>query len=153
MKITVVFDSLEEFQKHMTTGRASMNITPEGVTISQEGVIPCSTKEPQEPESREYAAHVSGMCPVTAQEPVQEPEKEPEPAEELPFKEDPKPAAAPTIDAVRKLLAELNKRAGKNVAKDLIKAIGYKKLTEVPAEKLQELAETAMEEAVKYGEE
>lgn len=120
MKITVVFDSLEEFRQHFGTT--------------------CAPTEP-----------------VKVWEPVQEPEKEPEPAEELPFKEDPKPAEkpaeAPTIDAVRKLLAELNKRAGKNVAKDLIKAIGYKKLTEVPAEKLQELAETAMEEAVKYGEE
>lgn len=141
MKITVVFDSLEEFQKHMTTGRTSMTITQGGATLAPEGaIIPCSAEKPQEI-TRE------------PQEPVQEPEKELEPAEELPFKEDPKPAAAPTVDAVRKLLAELNKRAGKNVAKDLIKAIGYKKLTEVPAEKLQELAETAMEEAVKYGEE
>lgn len=143
MKITVTFDSLEEFQKHMTTGREKVEITAQGLTAS-----PAPILEPEEP--REEAAHVSGMCPITAQAPAG--------AAEVPFTED-KPAEpekpaekAPSVsvEEVRKLLADINKRAGKNVAKDLIKAAGYKKLTDVPAEKLPELKAVAEKEAETY---
>ena len=156
MKITVVFDSLEEFQKHMTTGREKVEITAQGLTAS-----PAPILEPEEP--RENAAHVSGMCPITTQEPAQEPAgapeapkkkpeksaekpQEPEKAPDLPFTEDKKV----TVEEVRKILADLNKAAGKNVAKDLIKAVGFKRLTEVTEGALPALKNMAEEEARKY---
>ena len=138
MKITVVFDSLEEFQKHMTTGRMSTIITPEGVTIAQEGVIPCSAEKPQE----------------DTQEPVQEAAAAPEePKAEKKPKEDPKPAEGPTEDdrvKIRKQLADLNKKAGKNVAKELIQQVGAKKLTDVPLGALPTLQNLIDEEAKRY---
>lgn len=134
MKITVVFDSLEEFRQHFGTTCA-----------------PAEAVQVWEPEPREEAAHVSGMCPTT----VQEPEKEPEPAEEVPFKEDPKPAEkpapkAPRVEEVRKALAALNKKAGKNIAKELIASVGYKKLTEVPEGALVTLQSLIEEEEKNY---
>lgn len=161
MKITVVFDSLEEFQKHMTTGREKVEIAAQGLTAT-----PAPILEPEEP--RENAAHVSGMCPITTQEHAQEPAgdpeapkleknpkeyekpaekpQEPEKAPDLPFTEDKKV----TVEEVRKILADLNKAAGKNVAKDLIKAVGFKRLTEVMEGALPALKSMAEEEARKY---
>lgn len=51
----------------------------------------------------------------------------------------------PTIDkpTARKVLADLNKKAGTNKAAELIKAAGYGKLTEVPDEALAGIVEEA----------
>lgn len=56
-----------------------------------------------------------------------------------------KPAPAPKVDkpAVRKILADLNKAAGTNKAAELIKAVGYGKLSEVPDDLLPGIAEEA----------
>ena len=119
MKITVTFDSLEEMYAHMRLN---------------EGF------EPEEP--REDAAHVSGMCPITTQEPAQEPEENP------PFDE--KPAEAITEDfrvEVRKILAKLNKATTKSTAGDLIESMGVstRKLSDVPLEDLPALMKKAKE--------
>lgn len=116
MKITITFDSAEEFLQHIRVGQQQDQIMPE--------------PEPQEPAG---AAEV----PFTEDKPA-EPEN---PVEKAP---------SVSVEEVRKLLADLNKRAGKNVAKDLIKAAGYKKLTDVPAEKLPELKAAAEKEAETY---
>ena len=130
MKITVTFDSLEEFQKHMTTGREKVEITAQGLTASPAPILEPAPVEPQEPAG---AAEV----PFTEDKPV-EPEKLAEKAPSV------------SVEEVRKLLADLNKKAGKNVAKELIRDVGYKKLTDVPAEKLPELKAVAEKEAETY---
>ena len=140
MKITVVFDSLEEFQKHMTTGRERVEITAQGLTAT-----PAPILEPQEPAGAPEAPEPEKKPENPAEKP-----QEPAGAAEVPFTEDKPRGPKVTVEEVRKLLADLNKRAGKNVAKDLIKAAGYKKLTDVPAEKLPELKAAAEKEAETY---
>jgi hypothetical protein len=140
MRITVEFESLEEFQKHITTGREKVEITAQGLTVT-----PAPILEPEEP--REDAAHVSGMCPITtaeeapAEAPVAIPWETPEEAVE---------AKAPAVTEdfrveVRKTLAALNKQKTGNPAKALIAETGYKKLTDVPLELLPGLMEKAKE--------
>lgn len=136
MKITVVFDSLEEFQKHMTTGREKVEITTQGLTA-----YPAPILEPQEP-----AGAPEAPKPEKEQEKPAEKPQELDKAPEVPFTEDKKV----TVEEVRKILADLNKAAGKNVAKDLIKAVGFKRLTEVTEGALPALKSMAEEEARKY---
>lgn len=142
MKITVTFDSLEEFQQHMTTGKASMKITPEGVAVMPDVLITPAVVE---------------SVPVAAEAPeAPKPEKKPKKAEkpveapEVPFKEDKPEAPAVTTEQVRKQLADLNKKAGKNIAKELIRQVGYKKLTDVPEGALPTLQFLVEEEAKNY---
>ena len=130
MKITVVFDSLEEFQDYFMAAQPRPDATKGFVVMEPNGDVRFTRERPAEP--------------------AQEPEKEPEPAEELPFKEDPKPAAAPRVEDVRKTLAALNKKAGKNIAKELIASVGYKKLTEVPEGALVTLQSLIEEEEKNY---
>ena len=113
MKITITFDSAEEFLQHIRVGQQQDQIMPEPEP-------PAPAEEPEVPFTED------------------KPEK---PAEKAP---------AVSVEDVRKLLADLNKKAGKNVAKDLIKDAGYKKLTDVPADKLPELKAAAEKEAGKY---
>lgn len=136
MKITVTFDSMEEFQKHMTTGREKVEITAQGLTAT-----PAPILESQEPAGAPEAPKPEKKTEKPAEKP-QEPEKAPE----VPFDEEPKV----TVEEVRKILADLNKAAGKNVAKDLIKAVGFKRLTDVSAGALPALKNMAEEEARKY---
>ena len=133
MQITVTFDSLEEFQKYIQTAQAPAGQPEAPKPVEKPKKAEKPTEKPQEP----------------AEKPQDE-EPAPAPAPEVPFEED-KPKEKPvTVEEVRKILAELNKAAGTNLAKELIKAVGYKKLTDVPAEKLPELKHTAEEEAKKY---
>lgn len=129
MRITVEFESLEEFQAHMNTGRV-VKITRDGLTIGAGA-----------PE----AAQVEEV-PTTAEEapagaPVAVPWETPEEAVE---------AKAPAVTEdfrveVRKTLAALNKQKTGNPAKALIAETGYKKLTDVPLELLPGLMEKAKE--------
>ena len=131
MKITVVFDSLEEFQDYFMAAQPRPDATKGFVVMEPNGDIRLTRERPAEP--------------------AQEPEKEPEPVEELPFKEDPKPAPkAPRVEDVRKALAALNKKAGKNIAKELIASVGYKKLTDVPEGALVTLQSLIEEEEKNY---
>lgn len=150
MTITVVFDSLEEFLQHFGPTHVSV-----------------------EPEPREDAAHVSGMCLLTGQETAEAPEvpcveekpKKPvdtgtgairgaTPEEMEQYKAEEKAAKpapkAPRVEDVRKALAALNKKAGKNIAKELIASVGYKKLTEVPEGALVTLQSLIEEEEKNY---
>lgn len=124
MKITVSFDSLEEFQSCMRMAPAVDQRKPEIV----------EAEKPQE------AAEKSETVKST-------PEEE-KPQEEATAK--PEKAAKVDRVAVRKLLASLNKKTGTNTASGLIADLGFDKLTNVPEDKLAELqakAEEAMNNA------
>lgn len=139
MKIQITFDSLEEFAAHIKY--------PEGFEDPAIGARYDNYPEPSKFEAAKAA--VEKIAADAAQEaeeevPPFEPDKNP-PKEE---KAEEKPAKAPTIDitAVRKVLSELNAKAGTNVAGRILKAAGFKKLTEVPAEKLPEIMAAAKEQ-------
>lgn len=142
MKITVTFDSLEEFQQHMTTGKACMKIAPEGVTVMPDAVITPAVVE---------SVPVAAEAPE-APKPEKKPKKAEKPAEKPAEAPEEKPAEAPavTTEQVRKQLADLNKKAGKNIAKELIRQVGYKKLTDVPEGALPTLQSLVEEEAKNY---
>lgn len=130
MKITVTFDSLGEFLDHMKTG---------------EGFI-------EEPVAVNAFDKAMDSAKKLAEEPTAAAETPEgfEPADDPPFEEKPaeKPTAAVTEDfrtEVRKVLAKLNKQTGANTASEIIKAAGYKRLTEVPLEKLPAIMDKAKE--------
>lgn len=124
MKITVEFDSLEEFQKYITAGTAAS--------------IP--------------AKEISGSpAPEKAEEMPEKPAEKPQeaPAEEkaedsAPFEETPKIDESYRLE-VRRELAALNKLQTGNPAKALIMETGYKRLTDVPLDLLPGLMEKAKE--------
>lgn len=123
MKITVTFDSLDEFEAFKGTTAAA----------------PQSAQKPaEEPEAPE-APKAKKSAP-----------KEEMPWKEASTEaETPKKVAAPAAPAVtedfrvevRKALAQLNKATGGNVAKELIREFGCSKLTEVKLEDLPALME------------
>lgn len=129
MRITVEFESLEEFQAHINTGHV-VTITQDGLTIAHKAVEVAQVEEV--PTTEEEA-------PAGA--PVAVPWETPEEAVE---------AKAPAVTEdfrveVRKTLAALNKQKTGNPAKALIAETGYKKLTDVPLELLPGLMEKAKE--------
>ena len=122
MKITVTFDSLEEFKSHMA-GETAVTTAPQSA---------------QAPVERTEAPKAKKSAP-----------KEEMPWKEAPTEaEAPKKAAVPAVTEdfrveVRKTLAQLNKKTGGNEAKELIKGFGVSKLTEVKLEDLPALMEKA----------
>lgn len=117
MQITLTFDSLEEFQKYTQTAQA-----PAG--------------QPEAPKPVEK--------PKKAEKPAEKPQdEEPATAPEVPFEED-----KPKMDMItaRKILADLNKATGSNVARATLKKLGYASLKAVPEDKLQEVVDAAREE-------
>ena len=117
MKITVTFDSLDEFEAFKGTA----------VVAPQSAQKP--VEEPETPKAKKSAP------------------KEEMPWKEASTEaEAPKKAAAPAVTEdfrveVRKALAQLNKATGGNVAKEIIKEFGCSKLTEVKLEDLPALME------------
>ena len=117
MKITVTFDSLDEFEAFKGTA----------VVAPQSAQKP--VEEPETPKAKKSAP------------------KEEMPWKEASTEaEAPKAAAAPAVTEdfrveVRKALAQLNKATGGNVAKEIIKEFGCSKLTEVKLEDLPALME------------
>ena len=85
---------------------------------------------------------------AVAEKPAEKPQ---EPAVEAPTPavEAPAPEDKPKMDmvAARKILADLNKEAGSNVARETLKKLGYANLKAVPEDKLQEVVDAAREEA------
>ena len=140
MKITVTFDALDEFNAFMGKQLNLAEPAPAPAGDWYPGRSPVDDSVP-----------VVFQPPKPPAEPVKpaEPEK---PAEEKAVPEKPaepvKPAepekpAKPAVDhvAARKALAALNKAAGENIARKLVSAFGYSRLTDMPAEKLPELME------------
>ena len=119
MKITVTFDSLDEFEAF------------KGTAV----VAPQSAQKPVE----EREAPKAKKSAPKEEMPWKEASTE---------AEVPKKAAAPAVPEdfrveVRKTLAQLNKKTGGNEAKELIKGFGCSKLTEVKLEDLPALMEKA----------
>lgn len=129
MTIDVRFDSMEEFLRYVDVrGKVQTTFTdfsPEEMEKIYEGRkkvdgAPAEAQKENEPEVEAPAAV---------------------PAEE----EKPKPTEALRIEA-RKILADLNKRTGKNTARELLTGLGYASLSKVPLEKLQGVIDKAREE-------
>lgn len=115
MKITVTFDSLEEFQQHFGTT--------------------CAPAEPVkvwEPDTAPQKALIEETAALVTEAP--DPVETPPAAVTEDFRVE-----------VRKVLAELNKKQAGNPAKKLIAETGYKRLTDVPLELLPGLMEKAKE--------
>ena len=149
MKITIEFNSLEEFDSFrgtQTTGE-----------IGYLKPLPCvnvPTNEPEpamvdayslEPEPVKVEANSSEPAPVEKEEPALI-DEEPTFIQDIP-EDEPAPEAEVDYELLRletrKVLAELNRTVSGKPAQNLIKAMGYKGLTEVPGERLQELKVTA----------
>lgn len=137
MKITVTFDSLEEFAQHMRTMEGFAPEKP--VVLHDQGLFEAAkaaTKALAAEEAQEAPAAPEGF----------------EPADSTPFDERPAEAADPAVTEdyrmeVRKFLAKLNKQTGKNTAKELISQFGAGKLTDIRLEDLPALMEKAKEVA------
>lgn len=137
MKITVTFDSLEEFAQHMRTMEGFAPEKP--VVLHDQGLFEAAK------------AAIKALAAEEAQEAPAAPEGF-EPADSTPFDEKPAEAAAPAVTEdyrmeVRKFLAKLNKQTGKNTAKELISQFGAGKLTDIRLEDLPALMEKAKEAA------
>ena len=120
MRITVTFDALDEFNAFMGKQLNLAEPAP--------APVPAGNWHPG-------GSPADDSVPDTVQPP--EPPAEPvKPAE-------PEKPAKPDVDhvAARKAMAALNKAAGENIARKLVSAFGYSRLTDMPAEKLPELME------------
>ena len=120
MRITVTFDALDEFNAFMGKQFNLAEPAPAPVPAGDRypGGSPVDERVPRVPDT------------VQPQEPPAEPVKPAEPEK-------------PAVDhvAARKAMAALNKAAGENIARKLVSAFGYSRLTDMPAEKLPELME------------
>lgn len=121
MKITATFDTWEEFQNYM-------RIQP------LEAPKATRAKEAEAKKSAETQENVEAKKPAEAQEdaPVHGMSTAPGVTEDFRVE-------------VRKTLAQLNKKVGKNVASELIKGFGVDKLTEVALSDLPALMSKAKE--------
>ena len=124
MKITITFDSLEEFKKHIigVPEAAPAQKAPEGPQNDEEPKPKKNPKKAEKPQEED------------AGQPDEAPEKEEAPEVSEDFRVE-----------VRKTLAKLNKKVGKNMASDLIKEFGVEKLTEVALSDLPALMDKAKE--------
>ena len=127
MKITVTFDSLEEFQSCMHLTPAIIDASVEKAKKPTEENAEAPRKAPEEPEA------------------IKSTPKDEKPREEA--TEEQKKDSGKTVDRaeVRRILAGLNKKTGTNVASSLIAEFGCKRLTDVPKEKLPKLLKKAEE--------
>ena len=124
MKITITFDSLEEFKKHIigVSEAAPAQNAPEAPQSDEEPKPKKNPKKAEKPQEED------------AGQPDEAPEKEEAPEVSEDFRVE-----------VRKTLAKLNKKVGKNMASDLIKEFGVEKLTEVALSDLPALMDKAKE--------
>lgn len=133
MKITVTFDALDEFNAFMGK-QFNLEPTPAPVPAGNwyPGGSPKDERVPRVPDTLPLAEPVKPAEEKAASEKPAEPEK-PTPV---------KPAEKPADHvAARKAMAALNKAAGENIARKLVSAFGYSRLTDMPVEKLPELLE------------
>ena len=141
MKITVTFDSLEEFAAHM---RPQEGFEPE----------PVQEKRNVFEEAKQKVASIMEVDTGTGTLVGEPAELKASKAEDAaPFEEKTEEQPAVTEDyriEVRKLLAKLNKKTGQNTAKKLIQQFGAGKLADVKLEDLPALMAKA-EEAYNAG--
>lgn len=132
MKITVTFDALDEFNAFM--GKQLNLAEPAPAPVPAGNWYPGGSAVDER-----VLATVQPPEPPAGQVKPTEPEKPAEPVKPA----EPEKPAKPAVDhvAARKAMAALNKAAGENIARKLVSAFGYSRLTDVPAEKLPELME------------
>lgn len=128
MKITVTFDALDEFNAFMGKQLNLAEPAP--------APVPAGNWYPGGSPKDERVPHVPDTVPLA--EPVKSAEEKAAPEKPTPEKPAEKPA---DHVAARKAMAALNKAAGENIARKLVSAFGYSRLTDMPAEKLPELME------------
>lgn len=123
MTIQMTFDSFDDMKANIL--RMADALKPDAFTSIPEEEH--NTEPMPEPDPEE---------PATA--PAPEPAPMPEP-------EAPKPEKGLDLAQMRKILSAVNKHTGKNTARELIQAMGFKVLTEMPADKYPELRAKAEE--------
>lgn len=126
MKITITFDSLEEFNDYIAKAPASatLDVVPDG-----------RVEDPQEPPQK------------TAMDKSKPNTRKAEKAIQAAAEASPTPVTEDFRIEVRKQLAALNKKLGFNRAAEIIKEVtGKKKLTEVALADLLKIMERAKEE-------
>ena len=124
MKITVTFDSLEEFTRYIQPGEG---FEPEPRNIFEEA----------KQKTAEIAKVDTGTGTIVGA--TLEEQKQIEAEEAVPF------VTEDYRVEVRKFLAKLNKKTGQNTAKELIQQFGASKLTDVKLEDLPALMAKAEE--------
>lgn len=137
MKLTITFDSWEEFEAFRGGAPAVAKVQPEAPAltayheelhrIAQE-VAQNTQESAQKPQESAQNTQESAQKPQETDQKLQESAQEPV-----------------KIETVRKALADLNKKTGKNLAKELIGQLGYSRLTDVPQERFPELLAKAEE--------
>lgn len=132
MKINVTFDSMEEFLKYVDVrGKVQTTFTD---------FSPREIEKIYEDRKKEGSASTDA---------------EPTPAEEKPAEAEPASAPAeekPQLDEsirveARKVLADLNKRTGKNTAKEILSRMGFASLNKAPLDQIPAIIANAREEA------
>ena len=135
MKIVVQFNSLEEFKQFFDI---EPKIAPESDEKPKPKKSPKRSEKPQEEEKTQV---------------VEAPEaEEPEAAAEAPAEISEDEAQKLRLET-RKILAELNKVARKNLANGMIKKYGVEKLTQVAADDLPALRQEAEAALMQYDKE
>lgn len=124
MKITVTFDSLEEFTRYIRPGEG---FEPEPRNVFEEA----------KQKTAEIAKVDTGTGTIVGA--TLEEQKQIEAEEAMPF------VTEDYRVEVRKFLAKLNKKTGQNTAKELIQQFGASKLTDVKLEDLPALMAIAEE--------
>lgn len=122
MKLTITFDSLEEFKNHIIDVGSPSAPAQEAAEASQRDETPKAKKNPKEAEKPQGDS-------------VRQSEKAPEKTE----------VSEDFRVEVRKTLAQLNKMTGKNTASELIRSFGVEKLTDVKLSDLPALMDKAKE--------
>ena len=136
MTIQMTFDSFDDMKANIL--RMADALKPDAFTSIPEEEH--NTEPMPEPDPEEPAA-----APEPEPAPMPEPEApKPEPAP-MPEPEAPKPEKGLDLAQMRKILSAVNKHTGKNTARELIQAMGFKVLTEMPADKYPELKAKAEE--------
>lgn len=130
MKLTISFDSWEEFEAFRGGAPAVAKVQPEAPALTA-----------YHEELHRVAQEVAQNTQESAQKP-QESAQKPQETDQKPQESAQEPVK---IETVRKALADLNKKTGKNLAKELISEIGYSRLTDVPQERFPELMAKAEE--------
>lgn len=130
MKLNITFESWEEFEAFRGGAPAVAKVQPEAPVLTA-----CHE------ELHRIAQEVAQNTQESAQKPQESAQNTQESAQK-PQESAPEPVK---IETVRKALADLNKKTGKNLAKELIGQLGYSRLTDVPQEKLPELLAKAEE--------
>lgn len=121
MTIQMTFDSFDDMKANiLRMADALMPDAVTGIPEEEHNTAPMPEPDPGEPAA------------APAPEPMPEPEA-------------PKPEKGLDLAQMRKILSAVNKHTGKNTARELIQAMGFKVLTEMPADKYPELRAKAEE--------